>query len=203
MTSGLPNFVRLHAMIQRTDRHQATREEILTTAWSLSGEKGLTGWSLRELASAVGMRAPSLYEYFAAKDHIYDAMFRDSYQALLDLSTATPLPDEPEARLRTMAVTFFDFATENPARLQLMFWRVIPGFQPSVEAYAPSLRVGELALNAFAEIGITDPAALDLWSALLSGLVSQQASNDPGGERWRRLLEDAVDMFARVHVRGN
>jgi AcrR family transcriptional regulator len=186
-----------------TDSHQATREEILSTAWSLSSQKGLTGWSLRELASAVGMRAPSLYVYFTAKDHIYDAMFKDSYQALLDRSTATPLPEEPQARLRTMAATFFDFATENPARLQLMFWRVIPGFEPSVEAYAPSLLVGDLVQTAFAEIGITDPAALDLWSALLSGLISQQASNDPGGDRWRRLLDDAVDMFASVHVQAS
>jgi AcrR family transcriptional regulator len=188
---------------RRTDRHQATREEILVAAWALSSKNGLTGWSLRELAAAVGMRAPSLYVYFAAKDHIYDAMFKESYQALLDLSTATPLPQDPEARLRTMAVTFFDFATENPARLQLMFWRVIPGFEPSAEAYAPSLLVGEFAQEAFAGIGITDPAALDLWSALLSGMISQQESNDPGGERWRVLLPAAVDMFARVHLQAD
>ena len=58
----------------------------------------------------------------------------------------------------------------------------------------------DLAQKAFAEIGITDPAALDMWTALLSGLITQQASNDPGGDRWRRLLDDAVEMFARVYV---
>ena len=56
------------------------------------------------------------------------------------------------------------------------------------------------AQKAFAEIGITDPSALDMWTALLSGLITQQASNDPGGNRWGRLLDDAVDMFARVYV---
>lgn len=187
-------------MDARSERHRATRSEILTTAWSLTQEKGLTGWSLRELAAAVGMRAPSLYVYFAAKDQIYDAMFADSYRALLELSRATPLPTDPRERLRTIAVTFFDFAVENPARLQLMFWRVVPGFEPSADAYAPSLQVVELAREGFAEIGITDPAALDMWSALLSGLISQQASNDPGGDRWRRLVDDAVDMFAAVYL---
>ena len=187
-------------MDRRSDRHRATRSEILAAAWSLTDEKGLTGWSLRELAAAVGMRAPSLYVYFGAKDHIYDAMFGDSYRALLELSRATPLPDEPRERLRTIAVTFFGFAVENPARLQLMFWRVVPGFEPSADAYAPSLQVMDLAQKAFAEIGITDAAALDMWSALLSGLVSQQASNDPGGDRWRRLIDDAVDMFAGVYL---
>ncbi|GAA5160092.1 TetR/AcrR family transcriptional regulator [Ornithinimicrobium tianjinense] len=185
----------------RTERHQATREEILSVAWALSTEKGLTGWSLRELAAAVGMRAPSLYVYFAAKDHIYDAMFRHSYEALLDAGTSADLPDDPRARLRAIAGTFFDFATDNPARLQLMFWRVIPGFTPSPEAYAASVQVVERVREAFEQIGITDPAALDLWTALMSGLVTQQVSNEPGGERWRRLLDDAVEMFASAQVR--
>lgn len=187
-------------MTPRTERHQATRDEILRVAWTLSTEKGLTGWSLRELASAVGMRAPSLYVYFAAKDHIYDAMFQESYQALLDLSIRTPMPEEPRARLRTLAEGFFEFATQNPARLQLMFWRVIPGFTPSPEAYAVSVLVVERTREAFAQIGITDQGALDLWTALMSGLVTQQVSNEPGGDRWRRLLDDAVEMFAGVHV---
>lgn len=187
-------------MDRRSERHQATRNEILATAWSLTNEKGLTGWSLRELAAAVGMRAPSLYVYFPAKDHIYDAMFGESYRQLLELSRSTTLPNEPRERLRTMAVTFFDFAVENPAALQLMFWRVVPGFEPSPDAYAPSLQLMDLALKAFAEIGITNPSATDMWTALLSGLVSQQASNDPGGDRWRRLIDDAVDMFAGVYL---
>ncbi len=187
-------------MDQRSERHQATRREILATAWSLADEKGLTGWTLRELAAGVGMRAPSLYVYFPAKGHIYDALFGESYRQLLELSRATPLPDEPRDRLRALAVMFFDFAVENPARLQLMFWRVIPGFKPSPDAYAPSLQVISLGQKAFAEIGITDPAALDMWTALLSGLITQQVSNDPGGDRWLRLLDDAVDMFARVYL---
>jgi len=29
----------------------------------------------------------------------------------------------------------------------------------------------------------------------VTGLVDQQISNDPGGTRWERLIDDAVDMF--------
>lgn len=187
-------------MDQRRERHEATRSDILATAWSLTNEKGLTGWSLRELAAAVGMRAPSLYVYFPGKDHIYDAMFADSYQRLLELNRATPLPDEPKVRLRTMATMLFDFAATNPAAIQLMFWRVIPGFEPSPDAYAPSREVLDLAQKAFVEIGITDPAALDMWTAILSGLMTQQVSNEPGGDRWLRLLDDAVDIFAAAYL---
>jgi AcrR family transcriptional regulator len=185
---------------KRSERHLATRDEILATAWTLTGEKGLVGWSLRELAGRVGMRAPSLYVYFPAKDQIYDAMFRESYRQLLERSVAMPLPDDARSRLHAMALMFFDFAVENPARLQLMFWRVIPGFEPSADAYAPSLQALRLGQEALAGVGITDPAAMDMWTALLTGLVTQQASNDPGGDRWRRLLDEAVDMFAGRHL---
>mgnify|MGYP001816180770 FL=1 len=44
-------------------------------------------------------------------------------------------------------------------------------------------------------IGIEDEAPADLWTALTSGPANQQVANDPGGDRWLRLVEDAVDMF--------
>ncbi len=187
-------------MDARTPRQEATRNQILGHAWGLTGEKGLTGWTLRELAEAVGMRAPSLYRYFRAKDEIFDAMFEESYRALLALMASAPVPDEPRERLRAMASGFFEFAVADPARLQLMSWRVIPGFEPSPASYAPSVQALERTAELLTGIGITDPDAVDVWSALLTGFVSQQVSNDPGGDRWRRLLDGAVDMFADAHL---
>lgn len=46
---------------------------------------------------------------------------------------------------------------------------------------------------------MADTAGVDLWTGLITGLTSQQIANDPGGDRWRRLLPDAVDMYLR-HV---
>ena len=86
-------------------------------------------------------------------------------------------------KLRAHAHNFFDFAVGDPARMQLMFQRVIPGFTPSATAYAVSqdvFRVGALGL---ADAGADDPAAVDVWTALLMGLASQQVGNDPGGDR--------------------
>ena len=44
------------------------------------------------------------------------------------------------------------------------------------------------------------PEQVDLWTALVTGLASQQVSNDPGGDRWRRLLDPAVGMFLAAHL---
>ena len=52
----------------------------------------------------------------------------------------------------------------------------------------------------FMEHGITDPDAMDLWTALISGLTGQQLANDPGGTRWARLVDRAVDMFLAAVV---
>jgi hypothetical protein len=41
-----------------------------------------------------------------------------------------------------------------------------------------------------------------MWTALVAGLASQQLANDPHGDRYIRLIDDAVAMFAD-HVFGS
>lgn len=182
-------------MDRRSQRHLATRSEILDAAWALARERGLAGWSLRDLAHAVGMRAPSLYVYFPNKDAIFDAMFADGYGALLKMMKTTVTPSEPRALLTLLGRRFFEFSMADTARLQLMFWRVIPGFEPSPESYAVAIAASEFATGLLASIGIDDPAAFDLWLALMSGIVTQQAANDPTGSRWLDHLDVVVEMF--------
>ena len=50
------------------ERRASTRQEILDAAWDLAHEVGLTEVTLRALAHRVGMRAPSLYSYFALQE---------------------------------------------------------------------------------------------------------------------------------------
>ena len=180
---------------RRARRHEATRQEILAAAWQLARERGLTGWSLREVADAVGMRAPSLYVYFDNKDAIYDAMFAQGYQQLLDTVDDVPVVQDPHNLLRDIAQVFFDFYVSDPARSQLLFLRVIPGFVPSEDSYALAQRTLERLREVLGSIGIDRPEAVDLWTAMVTGLASQQVSNDPGGDRWARLIEPSVDLF--------
>ena len=55
----------------------------------------------------------------------------------------------------------------------------------------------EQGADEYAAMGITDPDALDLSTALLTGLTSQQIANDPGGDRWERLVDRAAEMLLR------
>ena len=52
---------------RRAERREATKAEIVDAAWELARAEGLGAISLRDIARAVGMQAPSLYGYFASK----------------------------------------------------------------------------------------------------------------------------------------
>lgn len=181
---------------RRAERREATRLEILDAAWLLVREQGLTGLTLRDLARKVGMQPPSLYWYFASKHALYDAMFAEANRELLERMTVQDWPDEPRATLRLLAKAFVQFSIEDAARYQLLFQRTIPDFEPSAESYALASEVLEHARAHVTSTGAADPAQFDLWTALVTGLAERQLANDPGGDRWLRLVDDAVDMFA-------
>ena len=180
---------------RRSERRAATRREILDAAWELVRAEGLAGLSLRELAKRVGMQAPSLYAYFPSKHAIYDAMFADGNEQFLASIEAVEAPDDPREALVVGAEHFARFSTEDPARYLLLFQRTIPGFEPSPASYEKAIEALAHGRARLAAAGITDPAALDLYTALMTGLVDQQLSNDPGGDRWTRLIPDAIHMF--------
>ena len=157
---------------------------------------GLAALSLRDLARTVGMQPPSLYSYFDSKNAIYDAMYAQGAQQFVDEQQASmPTPDDPLEALKAMVHFFVRFCAADFARYQLLFQRTIPGFEPSPESFKISednlAELGEL----LAHCGVSDPEALDLFTALGTGLADQQLSNDPGGDRWIRLIDGAVEMF--------
>ncbi|MEU6585339.1 TetR/AcrR family transcriptional regulator [Nocardia sp. NPDC046763] len=183
---------------RKAERREATRQEILEVAWSLVREHGLAQLTLREVATRIGMRPPSLYTHFASKNAIYDAMFGSAwleYEQLAARARVT-LPAHPRARVRTMARNFFDFSVADLARYQLMNQRTIPGFEPSEHAFAPSVRVVRQTVELLGEIGVTDRGDVEILFALIGGLVDQQLANDPGGDSRSRLLDRAVTMWA-------
>jgi len=183
---------------RRSERHEAIRREILAAAWDAAHETSIAGLTLRDIASRVGMQQPSLYSHFASKQAIYDAMFQQAWQAYLESAQASArdLPAEPRARLIGIAEHYFDFAVADLPRHQLMDVNVVPNFQPSAEAYAPAVEVYGLMLDLLRGLGIATDEDADLFTALLGGLVNQQLANDPGGQRWRRLIPRVMHMYA-------
>jgi AcrR family transcriptional regulator len=177
-------------------RHEATRREILDAAWRIVRADGLAALSLSAIARVVGIEPQSLYTYFASKHAVYDAMFAEGNRELLARLTDANWPSDPRAVLRLQARIFVEFSAEDPARHQLLFERTIPDFEPSPSSYAVALEVFDAGRARQADASLTDQAHFDLWTALVAGLATQQMANDPGGDRWLRLIDKAVDMYA-------
>ena len=186
---------------RRRDRHEAAKREILDTAWKMVRDDGLAALSLRSLAHAVDMEPQSLYTYFASKNALYDRMFADGNQELASRFAAADIPAEARGALRAVAGVFTDFAVQDQARYQLLFLRAVPGFQPSPESYAIAMKVLESVKMILRRAGVHNEADFDLWTAVLAGLTSQQLANEPGGDRYLRLIDEAVSMFAD-HILG-
>jgi AcrR family transcriptional regulator len=178
-----------------TRRREVRIAGIVACAWDLAREEGIAGVSLHALARQVGMRQPSLYEYFDSKHALYDAMFADGNRRLLDRLNAVKLPRRHRAALKEILAAFTAFALEDPARYQLLFQRPIPGFTPSPESYALAQDVLSCIVDLLRDAGVTKQGDIDCVVAITAGLIDAQLSNDPGGSRWVRHLNRLIDLL--------
>lgn len=183
---------------RQAERREATRQEILAAAWDVAHRGGLANLNLREIATQVGMRAPSLYSHFESKNAIYDAMFEQAWQGFLTVLTdrVASFSDEPRACLLGLATVYFDYAVEDLERHQIMDMPMLPDFTPSEQAYRPSVECYSIMQATLRRIGIRKESDVALYTALIGGLVNQQLANDPKGDRWRRVIPRAMRMFA-------
>jgi len=187
---------------RQAERREATRREILDAAWETVRAEGLAALSLRDLARRVGMQAPSIYSYFGSKNDIYDAMFAQGCREYVAEEALVPRSGDLLADMTAGMRFFVSFCTSDTARYQLLFQRTIPGFEPSPESFAISVASLEAMATRLAAMGMDHPHDLDLLTAVGTGLTDQQISNDPGGDRWARLVDEAMEMvFDHVTTR--
>ena len=87
---------------------QRTRQAILDAALELFADKGYFGTSLRDVATAVGVRESALYNYFKSKEALFDALItaheHSKSQRLASLAGDGPIADAP-ALLERLAVS--------------------------------------------------------------------------------------------------
>lgn len=210
MHSGSPSGGR--HVLSPAERRRRNREEmraaILDAARAVMREEGVAALNLQEVARRVGMRAPSLYEYFPSKAAIYDALFAlgtDLYGQEID-ALALGNNDFWED-FKAHFTMNLRFARENPELYHLVFERQVPGFTPSAETFAVSEQMLARSRRAFEdaiERGAIRPnvpaaQALDLVIATMQGLTAQHLANDPdapvGAGRFGGLTESAVALF--------
>ncbi|MDQ2959777.1 MAG: TetR/AcrR family transcriptional regulator [Candidatus Dormibacteraeota bacterium] len=176
---------------RRRRRHHETIQEVLDVAVEVMGEQGVAGLSLGEVARRMGIRPPSLYVYFASKKAVYDAIF---FRGASELNaTMGPLHARLEASTDLAAYAlehaevFLRWSIEHPVYAQLLFWRTVPNYEPSPEAYVPAVRMLEQARRMLANVrdrGLFSASAdvdevLRSWTMVITGVLTQQLANAP------------------------
>ncbi|GAB3199071.1 TetR/AcrR family transcriptional regulator [Nocardioides hungaricus] len=89
------------------------RERILAAAIDIAADRGFEACTVREVAAAVGIKAPGLYSHFASKEAI---MSEAISRVLTDFATRVggPIdPSEPEAALRETVHRHVIYQIEN------------------------------------------------------------------------------------------
>ena len=148
----------------------------------------MNGLSLAEVARRLGVQPPSLYKYFPSLMAIYDALFlegqRENLEAMrLGMQGAEPGLDALIAGLEASG----RWALANRAVAELLFWRPVPSFRPSLEAFAVSVEMVELQRGALADAvakgqlgpGADEEGAIYLVSTIIVGVLSQAFANEP------------------------
>ncbi|ONI72001.1 hypothetical protein BWI15_18060 [Kribbella sp. ALI-6-A] len=195
---------------RRARRRRQTIDEILDAALRLMEAEGVAALSLSAVAREVGMQPPSLYQYFASKMAIYDALFRRGAEQFLAARREAERTADTDDLLELDLIyltAVSRWAMANPVYSQLLFWRTVPGFEPSPEAFAPALEVmQELRdhLRAAVDAGRLHPDAatedgVALYTSMMAGVLSQQLANEPDATfeqgRFTRLLPVVLEMF--------
>ncbi|HSZ35563.1 MAG TPA: TetR/AcrR family transcriptional regulator [Acidimicrobiales bacterium] len=173
---------------RRARRRQETIREILDIARDVMTEEGVNGLSLSEVARRLGVKPPSLYKYFPSLMAIYDALFLEGQRENLEVIRSGMQRGDPglDALIQGLDASG-QWGLDNRALAELLFWRPVPSFTPSPEAFAVSMEMVELQRGALSDAvakgelgpGANDEGAIYLVSTLIAGALGQAIANEP------------------------
>ena len=184
----------------------AAAQSILEAARAIMREEGVAALSMQGLARRMDMRAPSLYNYFASKMDIYDALFRLG-MALYNarLQEATKESTDAHDEIRIVIETNLSFALENPELYQLCFERPVPGFVPSQASLDLSFGMLENSYSRVVQLKkrlntkLSAQQLVDMIIATAHGITALHLANEPhlplGQGRFGSLIPIFVNIF--------
>lgn len=131
-----------------------TRDRVLDAAWEQLQETGIAGLSMRTISQRLGVVPMALYRHVSDKDDLLDG--------LLDrMTSAIPVPVDdvaPRAAIEAVARGILDEVVAQPALVTALVLR--PSWTSSAQA------LGERAVSAFVELGLSPAEAVRAWNAV-------------------------------------
>ena len=105
-----------------------TRQQILSAAAALFARDGFDKVSMRDIAGAVGIRAPALYNHVPDKEHLYLESIAHAFQGKAEALARAVEGDEPAwVRLERYVACLARLFIEDPDALRLIQREVLDG----------------------------------------------------------------------------
>lgn len=109
---------------------QISRDSIVEKARDMVEAEGADRLSLHKLAAALGVKAPSLYRYFAGKTDLLRAVNLQTVQRMVEAMKQASGTGDAHARLLAMAHACRDFGHRYPMTYRLAFTHTNPALRP-------------------------------------------------------------------------
>jgi AcrR family transcriptional regulator len=175
------------------------REKLCVAASRLFAEHGREGFSMRELASALGVSAMTPYRYFRDKEAILAAVRARAFNRFAEaLEAAYASTDNALARSRTVGLAYVRFAIAEPFSYRLMFDLSQPGedrYPELVDATGRARATMTRHVIPLVEQGILagDPKLIGhvMWASLHGAVVLELAGKLTPDCGFDRIIEES------------
>lgn len=203
------NTTASHLSPHQSRKRQRMIDSILDAARQIMRQEGVAALSMQELARRLDLRAPSLYNYFAGKMDIYDALFRLGFTLYAQhLEKTIQGAQSWQEELRMTFEAYFTFAQHNPELYQLCFERPVPGFEPSAESLQVSLDLLQSSYQRAERLRLAIASDLpaqqmvDLLISMMHGITALHIANQPhlplGEGRFGSLIPAAIALLDKA-----
>ena len=118
---------------------QERREAIIEAAVNLFAQRGFRGTTTREIAAAVGVTEPVLYQHFATKRDLYTAIIdwksQEAEREYGQQLEAAAQANDDRQYLTALATIILHWYTEDPAFVRLLLYSGLEGHEIAALCY--------------------------------------------------------------------
>ena len=198
---------------RREREKEDVRRKILDAAHDLFAARGYENVTMRAVADVIEYSPTTIYQHFANKDALVEALCFADFEKLSDVMNQGPLPSHPVDRIRALGGAYAAFGIANPNHYRFMFmtpgdWKNHANQEgaPPARSYAV-LRdaVVDAMEQGFFRKDDVDLVSQVLWSGIhgvVSLLITFKSDQFPQGPPRPGLVDAAVEATLQGLVAG-
>jgi AcrR family transcriptional regulator len=188
------------------------RAQIVRTAFDLFAKDGFRGTTTRELASAVGVSEPVLYQHFANKKELYTAIVQDLCEHGLeqfgDRLDAALREEDERVCLQRLGELVLSWYVDDPRLIRLLLFSALEGHELAEiwhqQAFAMFFKPFIEKLERTAEAGRLKDVGAEVLARAFVGMVGHYGMVTAVFKypEFRMSHEEAVSKFVEIFLTG-